>query len=697
MVQILPPDDDFAAGTPAYGALPCLYLGAPVSTSNVTFWLPSSAAFVVRPMHGAYQTTNSHGIPDYNAAFHDNGSSTARSASGAMFRKPFGANVTVSGLFEMRAVAGGPPGIADLAPRGVFARCAAGTLAGDGTADVRLANIDAYMAAVYQKASDSSLRLGIIRWNAGVGTVLVESIALQAAIVSYVAPCTITLTPAGTGGAIALGATLKGFGTSGTVSINTVDSSGSRIQVAGRCGLFMGADHIIAGKTVVDLCHMLAVDEGGVRVLQDEFRRLSLSGSKQTSVDAAGTTGSGYLNSAFYWDAGTFDGTDVEGAVTYVGSKRLRRVGDTIDFDNQLTDDDLTTPTGRHAPGRMLLSQRPADNLFSQHRSASVTIPSAPTASTGEVWAGIALRAAQTKPRDQTVGTPGQTILNNPDVPGGTGYVFALRGKTSTQVIWQLHRIVNNAQTPLASLTENSPFTIFAGYGTVHTLELEVYPRDTSEPFGVVEIVCKVNGSNIAMTLVGPPTGVTNPATGVFHDGSANRIQSGAGEGLFTSNGLTSSGSTAADIDPVFDLWTQGALTNVTVLDVDQPSIAVASESAAVGTTLSLGPDWPFEQEYRTWSIDIPFASGHRQSCPRFVEQGTDTLIGRKLFRFTKQGASEDELTTLRTHYDTHAGVELAFTFAQTGDVVHYTSPIVSRMTAPNCYDVSFELEEVYG
>ena len=176
MVQILPPDDDFAAGSPSTSIV-SLYIGCRLSSSSISgIWNPSGV-FIVRAMHGGYQTINSFGVRDYNAAFHNNGDPSRR-ISGHMFRVAQTLGCGVRGTFEMRSL-GGALGIGDLSPRGVFARCTGGSLVGDGTPDMRVDDPSAYVAAAYQKSSDSTLRFGIMRVNAGAFTVLAESAAVS--------------------------------------------------------------------------------------------------------------------------------------------------------------------------------------------------------------------------------------------------------------------------------------------------------------------------------------------------------------------------------------------------------------------------------------------------------------------------------------------------------------------------------------
>ena len=697
-MQILPQDDTFAGGSPVYGSLACLYLGAKLShtTPVANIWLANNTAFVSRPLHGGYQGQNlATGVFDFNAAFHNSGSTSVRSVSGTMFRRQFAADVTVSAIFEMRAFSGNP-GLTYLSPRGVIARCASGTLANDGTADVEYRDGAAYIGAVYQKSADSTLRLGILKVVAGVFSVLVESAALPAGALDFKKLLTVSLTVTGTGGTVTLSASASGFGNPATTTIGTTDST-SPITAAGRCGFLMGSDRNISGPLAVDLCHMLQVSEAGVVVLRDEFRRLSLAGSKLlASADLNGKQGT-YLSSAFYWDAATYVGTDVEGANTFAGSIRLRRNSGAVDFDHQVTDDDVNA-------GRMVLSQRPAGNVYSQHRSITATIPSAPTATTGEVWVGIALRATQAKPRDQTGGTLGNPITSAPNVPGGTAYVLVVRARTASQVTWQLMRLVNNVYVHVARKTENSPFpgsNLFPGYGTPFTVEFDVYPRNAIDPRGAVELVCRVDGTLIAFDTYLAPGGWTNPSAGKFVDASGARIQLGFGEGLFLANGLARTGTAANDIDPVLDDWTQGALTNATVDDQDQPSAVILPEPAAAGTALDtiLTPDTPMPIDFRSWHLSNPFDSGHRGSVPRFVKQADGTLWRRKRVRVRKSGARELELVALLAHFDAHKGLQIPFNATLPGYATekfrHVSDRIKHRMLAPDAFEVEFELEGV--
>lgn len=700
MTQILPASDDFAAGTPSFGSLVCLYLGARLTTSTITgVWLPSGDTFRARPLHSGYQTTNSYGVPDFNAAFHSSSNAT-RSPSAVLFRAPFGADCIVTGTFEMRSISGGAPGLGDIAPRGVVARCNAGTLVSDGTADVRLDNCTAYAALVYQKSSDSTLRLAVVRFVAGVMTLVgTESAAIPTGTFNFTKFTTVSLNVSGTGATVTLVATLSGFGQSATLSITRTDTDASRIVTGGRCGFVMGPERTTSGKLVVDLCHMFAVDESGTRTLQDEFQRLALAACKQTTADTNSVTGN-YLSSAYYWDAGTFDGSFSASGKTYTGAVKLRRnaTANRCDFNHATTDDDANA-------GRLILSQRLASSRFSQHRSLKVIIPTAAATTTGEVWAGIVLRGRQAQPVDEvapavaTSGAGPNFAGNGTANTAGTGYLFVIRARTSTAITWQLHRIVSGTHLPLANFAESSPWsTTGFGYGTQMTLDFEVYPRNEADPFGPVELVCKVNGNLLAMTVTSgaASAGVFSPSTGVFVDPTSSRIQSNYGEGIVVANGFFLSGAAAADIDPVFEAWTQGLLTNDTLLDQDQDSIVVAGETAATGTALDtiLGPDWAFEVEYVAHSISNPFAAGYRQTMPRFLDTTTDALIRRQRLKFKKRGVNATELAALISHWN----AATAFNFTAPGEsaiVCRYSSALRYSLVAPGVWEVAFDLEQL--
>lgn len=706
MTQVLPPDDTFAAGSPVYGSLCCLYLGAKLShtTAVANIWLGNNLGFVSRPLHGGYQGQNqATGVFDFNAAFHNSGSTAVRSVSAVTFRRPFGADVVVSGIFEMRAFAGNP-GLSYLAPRGVIARCIAGTLANDGTADVEYRDGTCYIGAIYQKSADSTLRLGIVKVVAGVFSLLTESAALPTGGVDFKKLVTVSLTVSGTGATVSLNATATGFGSAAITSVSTTDSS-SPITSAGRCGFLMGSDRNLSGPLAVDLCHMLQVSEAGVVTLRDEFRRLSLAASKVVASADLNAKQGNYLSSAFYWDAATFDSTFTQSSKNYTGSRRFRRnaTSGRVDFDHAATDDDVGAL--RHAPGRLILSHRPADNQYSQHRSIKVILPASaiPTATSGEVWTGIALRAQQGIPADQSSGTPDQAISANINVPFGSGYLFVVRVASSARVYWMLHRISNNVHVSFARLTENSPFsgsTVFPGYGTQFAMELDVYPRNAADPAGAVVIACKVNGSAVALTdPLSLPPGFTNPSAGVYYDSSSGRIQKNLGEGLFVANGFVSSGTVANDYDPIFETWEQGALTNATVDDQDQPSAALLPEQAAAGTPLDqvIAPDTPLPIDYRSWHVSNPFESGHRGSLPRFLKQVDGSLWRRKRVRFRKTGARELELVALLAHFDAHKGLQIPFNVTFPGYAAekfrHASDRIRHRMIAPDAFEVEFELE----
>lgn len=706
MTQFLPTDDAFEEGSPPYGNvgtgfLP-LYVHARPTTSAInSIWLPTGFGIGLRPMHAGYSSVNPVlGTYDYCAAFHNNGSGSAavgaanaRQPAGAAFRKPFGADVIVQGIFEMRAVLG-TAGLDELAPRGVFARLQGGSLAADGTALPEATNGSCYMAAMYQKQSDSTFRLGIIRFVLGVPTVISESVSIPTSLVNFAALFTITLNVSGT----ALFATMTSTASSGVVRVPTSGTvPDSDVSGGGRCGFIMGADREpTAGRRQIDLCHMLRVDEGGALKLQDEFLRLSLAASRQTSADSFGVVGS-YLTSAFYWDAGTYDGSFSASGKTYTGGRKLLRhaTAGRVSFNHATTDDDVNA-------GRLVLSQRHADSQFSQHRSVKIVIPSAPTAGTGEVWAGIALRARQTQPVDES---PPTTAVGGagPNFPSNAqGYLFVLRARTSTQVTFQLHRINNGAHFAIANLTESGSFSLFPGYGTQFTLDLEVYPRNTADPEGPVELVVKLNGSLIALVRTTPATnaGVLNPSTGVFVDPTSSRITRNFGEGLVVANGFFLGGSASADIDPNFEAWTQGALTNVVVLDQDQASVALAQEPSPGGASLdSIMAPSELVVTHRGFSLSNPRDSGHRQSAPRFRRVVGGDLIERVVYRFTRRSARKAELEALIAHFHERRGLQSAFNFTPPGGTavpVHYLSDSITyRMVGVDAYDVEFELESL--
>lgn len=710
MTQFLPTDDLFAEGSPAYGGagtgfLP-LYISTRFTTSAISsIWLPNGLAIGLRPpMHSGYQSVNPlTGQIDYNAAFYNSGTGSvghanSRQPSAMAFRQAFGADVIVQGIIEMRSLAGSLS-IAELAPRGVFARYQAGTLGGDGTANPDLSNGSCYLAALYQKQSDSGLRLGVLKFVGGVVTVLGESVSVPLSLVNFASLFTITLNVTGT--SIFATATSTGSSTTIRAPSGVAVYTDSAVAGGGRCGLMMGADREpVAGRKQVDLCHMLRVEEAGTVKLQDEFQRLSLAASKRTTADISGVVGN-YLSSAFYWDAGTFDESYSTGGRTYTGARKLLRnaTAGRLQFNHTTTDDDANA-------GRLILSQRPADSRFSQHRKLRVIIPTTAALATGEVWAGIALRARQPQPLDEVppvvlVGGSGPNFAGNGSAStAGNGYMFVVRARSTTQVIWQIHRVVNGNHFPVCNLTENSPFTIFPGYGVQFTLDFEVFPRNEADPFGPVEMVAKVGASLLAMVLTTSATnnGCTNPSAGHFVDPSSGRIQSNRGEGIVAVNGFFNSGGSSADIDPIFEAWEQDTLTNVVVLDQDQASVSLLTEGAAAGTALDtiLTPS-ELPIDYQSWSISTQFDSGHRQTVPRFISVVDGSLLRRQTMRFSKAGARETELVALIAHFNDHRGIEIPFNFTPPGGTatkVHYkTDRIEWEMVAPDAYTLSFELE----
>lgn len=701
MVQILPTDDDFAHGSPTYGQFGCLYLGARPATGVVDDW---GVGFPFRRLHSGYQSTNALGIHDYNAAFTEGNDNQAPGA--VLFRRAHAADVIVRGTFEMRSM-GGTLGSLDRAPIGLIARAQAGNLNGDGTADVRIEGFSCYLATFVRNTSNE-LRLRLYRFNTGTATQLAQSANLAGVALTHTALANLTLSVSGTGATVTLQTTLTGLGQTATLTVNATDTSGSRLTAAGRQGFFMGRDREALGHNPVDLCHLFQVEEiGGDVVLSDEFRRLTLSActtTDNTSVlgtvaDHNGIIGR-QITSNYAWDAATFASSYSQSGTTYTGSRRLRRnaTAGRIDVDHQVTDDDVNA-------GRLHVSQRPAGNRFSQHRTLVVNVPSAPAAATGEVWAGVALRARLAPPvtgQSAAVDANPPTHAVNgagPNFPGGTGYLFIVRAQSSTQVRWQLHRVVNNSHFSLAALTESGSFSIFPGYGSEFTIELNVYPRDPAQPFGAVRLECRVDGSLVDLAA----TNGTRISAGVYEDSTASRIQSGEGESIVTANGFLRSGSAAANIDPIFGAWTEGALTNDVVVDDDQASVTLLDEGAAVGADLStiMDPGWPLEVSYSTHSIETPFDSGHKQTMPKFRRQSDLSLIRRTVYRVPPTVMREAALDDLLDYWDAHDGAELPFNFTPPGGAqakCHFIEDslvwrLVTLGPSESVFEVSFALE----
>jgi hypothetical protein len=152
VTQTLPAADDFAYGSPVYGANVIGWLGARVNTST----------FQPGRLHDGYGGAAVRG---------DNQADGTGNPSGFIRRQIFPAPQRVVMTAHKQVVIGLPDN-AQLKQHAVLARLTAGTLAGDGTSSVRLESCTCYAFTMEWLAAGPAVRYRLKRFDAGTETVL---------------------------------------------------------------------------------------------------------------------------------------------------------------------------------------------------------------------------------------------------------------------------------------------------------------------------------------------------------------------------------------------------------------------------------------------------------------------------------------------------------------------------------------------
>lgn len=468
-------------------------------------------------------------------------------------------------------------------------------------------------------------------------------------IPSINAPITVTLKAETIGSRVDITYTITGGGLGQTYTFVHSDTDADRILGDGRAGFYMycarqdtsvGADPIIANGITT-----FQVREASTTVWRDEFRRTNPLASYQTDSQSnlAGFFLEGSsLQSAWYWDNFTAwpgHGPNEQGATIGVSGRRFLR--------NQSFEAGLVTSQNESTIALPIISQRPAGDERSQHRSAALTMINTP--SSGKSYeSGIILRATQ----------PVATAFGG--TPALDGYAMVCNAGNTT-VNWQLRRYRNGSSAIIGSLTEPySSLTYLPGIGSAFTLGFEVYP--IGDPLdGAAGMTVKVDGVLLPLTPAG--SGVTSPSSGVIQDASSNRIKQGFGEGLWF--GATSVGG--SDYRVRYDTWSEGGLTNTLgSIPEDQASESVYAEDALYGRNPfgdlhdRLAPDFPFVQEIIGEPVQHEMESGAFKSYARAVK-ADGTAKPRRRWRFFKQNATAAEYSSLMTFYKSRESGEWAF------------------------------------
>lgn len=677
MAQVWPASDTFDHGTPVYGSEVIGYLG-------------------LRPDSGSYGRGRIHdGYGAGTAALirGDPGDVTA----GVMRRQLFVADVDVAATIRLHAVSG-PATVAHFTRAGVVARIQGGTLAADGTPEIRHEDVDGY-GFTAELLPPNQLRFRLVRWNAGTETVLGTSDQSAADYGHMLSDTTLILVCEQSGGDVILtgkvsqvgladplaasiyqpggpgGTQSSGSGAPGgpAPSVGTVltppadggavgkgwikpkdsvpvltvtDTGGSVITGLGRCGWLADVEqsHDSGAVTTVALCSALVVtDTSGdsTVVWRDEFARATPA-LAESVTDALGTTGRN-LGSDWTTDAASI-ATDV-----------LAR--DTTDE---------AASVGVQAPGATdvvpVWHQRPVDDVASH--DFSVRIRPTSSASIGSVL-----------------------VRGNPTGTATVWDSYRLDVTPGTPATIDLQRVIAGTPTLLASQdTGGTPIDVAINAYTELRLEVEQDPL--GGPGGAVLLRAWVGGVLVVWVATDPPTtGAAVNLNGDVVDVGQARILTGNAVGWGT---LVDTSASRVDD------WTDEATTAPDPQPSDLPSVALPAEDDGVTGDLddACPVEWPIEPEHVGPKVGREFDSGHREHLALATYEP-------RAYR-SSAVMTPAEWSTFQAFWDDHDGATVPFNWdpstrwpwEQAGVFAFVDGSLRSERMGGRNYAVSFEIEE---
>jgi hypothetical protein len=679
VTQLIPSTLTFNYGTtptaPAYGEFFIEYLGLkPITSGGVELYIEGGN------LHNGY--TLIAGAPC--AAVVD-GALTSGSYYGFMNRQVGPVPQEITAAFRLLPVVGIVQA-ADFLEWSIMGRIQAGSLADDGTKDVRHEAVTCYQFVM--RRSLATYVFAVRKIVAGVVTVIgipmfvpiagtspffTRVIALGMTISGATSPVTITTT-------LTMLDPGSGAPVFSTPMITVVDSSSPILgsgAFGGRIGFSMaGPRTSVAGKCV-DVCNHFQLKSNGTLIFRDEWLRSNLQSLGVTEVDFNGKQGR-YLQGRFSRDQfGYFVGGGS-------GNPLLMR----RDLSAERASVDLS-PIGSGDLAAALIDHRPPDSQAVQHRQVTITIQSSTHTTLG---AGIILYAAQQLATTSTSGILGFTNLY--------GYSVVCMHTTAGNVYSvSLYRHTLGVNVLIARYSETAPGTPIFPLGSNFILDVEAYPADGMGGFpgAAAVIAVEIDGDLVPLEVEGGGAGVTADSDGIITDGSSGKLPGGFGEGLMVV------GDNHSDV-VTFDAWAQGTL-HEDDGEVDPPenlsTIPVLGEGEPDGSLDDvLLPGWSISCDGDPAITSVQYDSGHRYTAARFVHHETLAVFARRQWAFQKDTVTQDEHDELEEFFADHNGGEIPFFFTDPAgfftEPVHFISGLlVRRKRAPNTYAVSFTLEEI--
>lgn len=679
----LPATDSFDAGSPAYDTTHLCgayvrFLGwssdpayGSGGTGYSVTWTKYGKAFSGHSVSGGFvsgsplpgESTNRCVLTTEGQFGFDSGSVQP---TGFALRDYAAADVRVSIAFNVKTHA--PTTLAGVFRIGVAARLSGGTITDTGTSTAHLLGGDGYYF-VALCASGSGVQYQLLRVNAGTVTRLAQTPAGDQGAGGATTPYATWLA----GNAVkvmrlnvqTVGATVEvsGFVKVGagpdTLVLAYVDSSGSRISAAGRCG-FLSSNEAATGSAArcYPIHYFRVRTWGGAIVVNDDWVRLSRGGAAVVATTFNGSITP--LYTGFGSDGRDFSSGwigDLRSVSSYQG--RISRSSDRLLFNSSSVD-----RTGYY------LSQRLADNPRDQDREIEFEFATGgPGVSDLVRGAGIVLRAS-------TSGTD-----------ASYGYLLEVQLVEDTLTAQAfLSRIVDGVATVIARKVSGLTIT----RGTLYTLRLHVDTLPTPDPTsGTARMRAYLDGVQIELVATSPAAaGVQVLASGTVHDSSSDRTTYGWGEGLYVRSKI---GATA---HVYLDTWAIGVSTPDPEGEETEPSIPIPAEGDAASGTFPVAYDWSEEQDDTLAIVD------HRLELDyRYVGPAVEAT--RRAVRIGCSAATAAEIDTL-TAFWAERGREIPFTFTWpdgTTSLARFTVDVLTTRVvqpgSPGVHEWEAAVEEV--
>jgi len=568
---------------------------------------------------------------------------------GFVWRKFFSVRAKASMSFRWRRISG-------TQTTASFRRAAVGVRLAGHTVYTNTANAesvtggDGYWLVVRNVATQPGLRFFLLRVNAGVTTVLASTTAVDVATMQLGTGMWISLLASNVAGNPTLrcrrgstGPQLPGVQVEIDIfGADIVDTSGSKITAAGRCGF--GVSKPIAGSATFVDWFDVHDPSTATTVLHDDWTRSNYSTGFQFGADANGVSGRSLI-AGFMGGVGGSGGQNV-GRDTAVANQAMN-------YASATTVNGLWPYMATHDA----IQRREITAAFSTPGGRSDTLD-------------LDLRGSR---------------LDAPTAVGAFGYrARLLVTGTGPSVVVALLRILNGTTMTVGIKTT-------ALVVATHTLDMQIDNFGGATPQeGAVNIVVRVNGSIISGWAMTPQPGISQLADGTIVDSSSSAVRTGWEQGWrFT---MTSAAAAAVKIDNWLDTAT------LPTSDNDIPSASVSTEVTGQSGTLVLPLTWPAEE-----ILDFP-ATRHEYDSDHAQTQARGSRI-RRIWEVGAEAAKESERDTLIAFYTARGGTQVPFAWTTPDGeavvVVFLTTDLEdalkARRAASDVFSFTFRLQERFA